>query len=196
MFRKIGIILFLQLTFINHPIATETRKAIFAGGCFWCIESLFKPMEGVVTTNSGYAQGKEKNPTYQQVSSGSTSHLEAVEVIYDPNKISYEKLLKEFWANIDPTDDGGQFADRGDHYRSAIIYFTEDQKLLAEKSKLELEKKKVYKKPIVTKIEKYKSFYKAEEYHQDYYKKQPIKYQIYKKGSGRSEWIDKYKDLL
>jgi len=144
-------------------------KATFAGGCFWCMEHPYDELDGVVSTTSGYIGGHKANPTYREVSSGTTGHAEAVEVVYDPRKISYEKLLEVFWMNVDPTDAGGQFCDRGSQYRTGIFYYTDEQKRLAEASKAALAKSKPFKEPLVTEITKAATFYPAEEYHQDYY---------------------------
>jgi len=167
------------------------RKAAFAGGCFWCMEPAFQKLDGVVEVYSGYTGGDEKNPTYQQVSSGRTHHLESVQVIYDKSKISYEDLLHVYWRQINPTDEGGQFADRGAQYRTAIFYYNGEQKSLAERSKEELERSGKFNKPIVTEIRKAKPFYKAEEYHQDFFKKNPVRYKTYKKLSGREGYIER-----
>ncbi|MCA9495384.1 MAG: peptide-methionine (R)-S-oxide reductase MsrB [Nanoarchaeota archaeon] len=168
----------------------EYDKAIFSGGCFWCSESDFEKHEGVIAVISGYAGGEEKNPSYKEVSSGKTGHREAILVYYDSKIISYEKLLDIYWQHIDPTDDGGSFVDRGFQYTSAIYYYNDEQKKLAEKSKLDIENSKKFDKPIATKIVKYKSFYEAEKYHQDYYKKNPIRYKYYRSGSGRDDFIE------
>ena len=156
------------------------KVATFAGGCFWCTESDFEKTPGVVKVISGYTGGTKENPTYQEVSSGSTGHVEAVQVYYDPSKISYEGLLDAFWRHIDPTDPGGQFVDRGSQYRSVIFYHDEEQRRLAEKSKEALAKSGRFDKPIVTEIIKFTKFYEAEEYHQDYYKKNPLRYKFYR----------------
>jgi peptide-methionine (S)-S-oxide reductase len=160
-------------------------KAAFAGGCFWCMEHPFDELDGVVSTTSGYTGGHKANPTYHEVSSGTTGHAEAVEVLYDPRKVSYEKLLEVFWMNVDPTDAGGQFCDRGSQYRTEIFYYTDEQKRLAEASKAALAKTKPFKDPIVTKITKATTFYPAEDYHQDYYLKNPVRYKFYRTGCGR-----------
>jgi peptide methionine sulfoxide reductase msrA/msrB len=165
--------------------------ATFAGGCFWCTESDFEKLDGVVEVISGFAGGELKNPTYQQVSSGSTKHLESVEVHYDPNKISYEKLLDAFWKMVNPTDTGGQFVDRGYQYSTAIFYHTEEQKKLAEASKSNLNKSGRYEKEVITPIRKSTPFYAAEEYHQDYYKHNPVRYKFYRWNSGRDQYLAK-----
>jgi len=165
------------------------RVAVFGGGCFWCMEPPFEQLEGVVDVAAGYSGGDEANPTYGQVSSGRTSHIESVQVIYDPEKISYDELLDTFWRQIDPTDDGGQFADRGNHYRTAIFYNNEEEKEIAERSKKRLNDEKVFSRPVVTAIVPAKKFYRAEEYHQDYYKKNIVHYSAYKAGSGRAGFL-------
>ncbi len=165
------------------------EKATFAGGCFWCMEDAFQGVEGVVEVTSGYTGGQKENPTYGEVSTGKTGHYEAIQITFDPFKISYEELLNLFWRQIDPTDEGGQFADRGSQYRTAIFYHNPEQKTLAEKSKQELEKSRMFDKPVVTKIIPFTKFYKAEEYHQDYSQKKTLQYKLYKKGSGREDFI-------
>jgi len=167
------------------------EKATFAGGCFWCMESPFEKLEGVHTVISGYTGGEKEGPTYEEVLAGSTGHAEAVEITYDPNKVSYGKLLNTFWRNIDPTQKNGQFADHGSQYRTAIFYHNEKQKQLAEKSKQDLEDSKKFDKPIVTEIVPSQTFFLAEEYHQDYYKKQPEHYKKYHYLSGRASFIEK-----
>src|SRR3989338_4873697 len=162
--------------------------ATFAGGCFWCMEYEFEHHPGIKEAISGYMGGKEKNPKYQEVSSGKTSHLESIQIHYNPKEISYKDLLEIFWRQIDPTDDGGSFVDRGPQYRSAIFYHNEEQKTLAEESKKEIEKNGKWDKPIVTEIRKATAFYPAEEYHQNYYKKNPIRYKIYSSNSGRDQY--------
>jgi len=173
------------------PEARETAVATFAGGCFWCMEPPFEKLGGVVSVVSGYTGGKEPNPTYEQVSSGSTGHAESIEVRYDPTRIGYETLLDVYWRQIDPTDPGGQFADRGRQYRTVIFYHDEVQKNLAERSKAALEASGRFSKPIVTAIEPAGPFYRAEEYHQDYYKKNPEHYKAYRRGSGREAFLEK-----
>jgi len=160
-------------------------KATFAGGCFWCMEHPFDELDGVVSTTSGYIGGHKANPTYREVSSGTTGHAEAVEVVYDPRKVSYEKLLEVFWMNVDPTDAGGQFCDRGSQYRTGIFYYTDEQKRLAEASKAALARSKPFKEPLVTEITMATTFYPAETYHQDYYLKEPARYKYYRTGCGR-----------
>jgi peptide methionine sulfoxide reductase msrA/msrB len=170
--------------------APELAKATFAGGCFWCMEPPFEKLPGVVRVTSGYTGGKAKAPSYGEVSSGRTQHVEAVQVEFDPARISYEYLLKVFWRQIDPTDDGGQFADRGRQYRTAIFVYDRAQRELAEASKRELDKSRVFKEPIVTEIRWAQPFYSAEAYHQDYYKKNPGHYKRYRVGSGRQSFLD------
>ena len=167
------------------------KRATFAGGCFWCTEADFEKLPGVVKVISGYTGGIKENPTYEQVSSGGTGHVEAIQVYYDPSKLSYEELLDFFWKHIDPTDKGGQFVDRGSQYRSVIFYHDEEQKRLAEKSKEALDKSGKYRKPVVTDIIKFVKFYEAEEYHQDYYQKNHLKYSYYRHGSGRDKFLSK-----
>lgn len=165
-------------------------KATFAGGCFWCTEADFEKVPGVVKVISGYAGGKKQNPTYEEVSSGTTGHVEAIQVYYDPTRITYEQLLDFFWKHIDPADGEGQFVDRGAQYRSVIFYHDEEQKRLAEKSKKVLQESGKFKKPLVTEIVPFTNFYDAEEYHQDYYKKNSVKYKFYRYGSGRDQFLE------
>jgi len=172
--------------------AGETRyeKATFAGGCFWCMEPPFDELPGVISTTSGYAGGHKKNPAYEEVSAGGTGHAEAVEILYDPAKIGYARLLDVFWKNIDPLTPNRQFCDVGPQYRSAIFYHDAEQKRLAEASKSTLEKSGRFKGPIVTEIVAASPFYKAEEYHQDYYKKNPIRFNFYKFSCGRARRLE------
>jgi peptide methionine sulfoxide reductase msrA/msrB len=165
------------------------KSATFAGGCFWCVESDFEKVDGVVEAISGYTGGDEPNPTYKQVSAGGTGHTEAVQVHYDPDKITYKALLDVFWRHVDPTDAGGQFVDRGSQYRPAIFYHDEEQKRIAEESKAELEKSDRFTKPIATEIVPLTEFYTAEDYHQDYYNKNPLRYKMYRYGSGRDQFL-------
>ncbi len=171
------------------PSAPKTETAIFAGGCFWCVEADFDKVPGVISTTSGFAGGTVPNPTYEQVSEGGTGHAESVLVEYDPGKVSYKTLLDYFWHHVDPVDGGGQFCDRGNQYRTAIFYRNEEQKREAEASKAELEKSNVLGKPIKTEIAPGLAFYPAEEYHQDYYKKNPLKYKFYRYNCGRDQRI-------
>ncbi len=165
--------------------------ATFAGGCFWCTESDFEKVDGVKDAVSGYTGGKEKNPTYREVSGGSTGHTEAIQVYYDPMVVTYNKLLDVFWRHINPTDPGGQFVDRGLQYRSEIFYHDEVQKNLATASKKALAASMVFDKPIVTSITKFEIFYPAEAYHQDYHKKSSLRYKFYRAGSGRDKFLEK-----
>ena len=169
----------------------NTGTAVFAGGCFWCTESDFEKVDGVINAISGYTGGKVADPSYEQVSAGGTGHVEAVKVIYDPGKVSYAQLLEVFWRHIDPTDTGGQFVDRGSQYRSVIFYSGEEQRRMAAASKKALEQSGRFAKPIATEILPLGSFYEAEEYHQDYYKKNPIRYSFYRTGSGRDQFLKK-----
>jgi peptide-methionine (S)-S-oxide reductase len=162
-----------------------TAKATFAGGCFWCMEPPYDKLDGVISTTSGYTGGAKVNPTYQEVTGGSTGHTEAVQIEYDPKKVSYEKLLDVFWKNIDPTQKDGQFCDHGSQYRSEIFVHDAEQKRLADASKAALKKSKPFKADIVTAITAAATFYPAEEYHQDYYTKNPIRYAFYRKNCGR-----------
>ncbi len=168
---------------------SKSEQATFAGGCFWCTEAVYKELDGVQSVVSGYTGGVKKNPAYEEVSSGTTGHAEAVQITYDPAKVNYEKLLDIYWHNIDPTTVNQQFADHGTQYRTAIFYHNEEQKRLAEASKQKLEKSDVFGGPIVTEIIPAAEFYPAEEYHQDYYKKNPIPYKMYKMGSGREAYL-------
>jgi peptide methionine sulfoxide reductase msrA/msrB len=169
----------------------KTATAVFAGGCFWCTESDFEKAPGVIDAISGYTGGDVKNPTYEEVSAGGTGHMESVKVIYDPSKVSYKQLLEYFWQHVDPTDPGGEFVDRGSQYRSAIFYANETQKRLAEETKARLAASGVFKKPIVTLILPLGPFYPAENYHQNYYKKNPIRYHYYRYNSGRDQFLKK-----
>ncbi|MEO0985589.1 MAG: peptide-methionine (S)-S-oxide reductase MsrA [Cyanobacteria bacterium J06639_14] len=161
-------------------------KATFAGGCFWCVEHPFDELDGVVSTTSGYTGGDKENPSYYQVSSGTTGHVEAMQVVYDPEKISYEQLLDVFWHNVDPLDDRGQFCDKGSQYRSAIFYHDEQQQALAEQSKQDLETLK-FDQEIATTIRPAATFYEAEDYHQNYYETHPVRYKVYRFGCGRDQ---------
>lgn len=169
----------------------KTKEAIFAGGCFWCMEPPYSFLDGVQDVSAGYTGGHVENPTYYQVSSGKTGHYEAIRIIYDPAKVEYSKLLDIFWMNIDPTDPGGQFADRGTQYLTAVFYTDKEQKAVAEKSKASLDKSGKFNSTVVTAILPAETFYVAEDYHQDYYKKNPEHYKNYKKGSGRADFIER-----
>lgn len=170
---------------------SKRALATFAGGCFWCMEAPFEKLDGVFEVIAGYTGGELKNPTYREVCAGGTGHAEAIQIVYDPAKISFVELLDVFWRNIDPTDAGGSFVDRGSQYRTAIFYHNEEQRRLAEKSKQDLDRSKTFSGAVVTGIEKLTTFYEAEEYHQDYYKKNPFRYKEYRYGSGRDQFIEK-----
>jgi peptide methionine sulfoxide reductase msrA/msrB len=169
----------------------KTQTAVFAGGCFWCTESDFEKVDGVVEVISGYTGGHVVNPTYEQVSAGGTGHVEAVKVVYDPDQVTYAQLLQVFWRHVDPTDGGGQFVDRGSQYRSVIFYSSDQERNLAEASKQSLAASGRFGKPIATEILPLGEFYPAEDYHQDYYKKNPIRYRYYRYGSGRDQFLKK-----
>jgi peptide-methionine (S)-S-oxide reductase len=186
--RLILVVLGLALALPAH--AQKTEKATFAAGCFWCTEEAFEKVPGVISAVSGYTGGTVKGPSYEQVSSGRTGHTEAVEVTYDPAKVSYEKLLEVFWLNHDPTVKDRQFCDSGSQYRPEIFWHTEEQKRLAEASKAKWEKQKPFKQPILTPITKASAFYPAEDYHQDYYKKNALQYKFYVTGCGRYARLD------
>ncbi len=162
-------------------------KIVFAGGCFWCMEPPFDAIDGVISTTSGYIGGSKKDPTYQEVSAGYTGHTEAVEIVYDPKKVSFERLLSVFWRNIDPTVKDQQFCDVGNQYRTGIFVFNDAQKIAAEASKVALDKQKPFAGKIVTEITVATTFYPAEDYHQDYYLKNPIRYKYYRNGCGRDQ---------
>jgi methionine-S-sulfoxide reductase len=167
------------------------QRATFAGGCFWCVQPPFDELPGVVATRVGYTGGAEINPTYQQVARGQTGHTEAIEVLFDPTRVSYEKLLDVLWRSIDPTDSTGQFVDRGRQYRPEIFYHSEAQRELATASKLALGKNGPFEKPITIEITQASTFYPAEDYHQSYYKKEPRRYYRYRRGSGRDQFISR-----
>ncbi len=184
-------LLFAFLVSSSSPAKDAHELATFAGGCFWCVESAFEGIEGVWDVTSGYTGGENKNPTYDEVGRGITGHAEAIQLKFNPKKISYEKLLDIFWRNIDPTDSGGQFADRGTQYRPAIFYHSEAQKTAALKSKEKLEASKRFQKKIATQIVAASIFYPAEAYHQDYYKTNRTDYKRYRTGSGRDAFLEK-----
>ncbi|MGH7217765.1 MAG: peptide-methionine (S)-S-oxide reductase MsrA [Nitrospiraceae bacterium] len=165
-------------------------KAYFAGGCFWCMEEAFEKVEGVLSATSGYMGGRVANPTYEEVSAGRTGHAESVEVVYDPSKVSYQKLLDAFWHNVDPVTPNAQFCDHGSQYRSAIFFQTDEEKRASETSKQAIEQSKRFTEPIVTQIVPASQFYPAEEYHQDFYKKNPLRYKIYKYNCGRAQRLE------
>jgi len=189
----LGTLLVLPLLIVeaNAGGTEHLEKAIFAGGCFWCMTPPFEKLEGVKEVISGYTGGHTVNPTYEDVTSETTGHLESVEVIYDPAKISYSKLLDVFWRQINPTDAGGQFVDRGPSYKTAIFYQNKEQMQLAEESKKKLEESGRFDKPIVTEIRPAGPFYPAENYHQDYWKKNPVRYKFYRYNSGRDQYLEK-----
>ena len=168
----------------------QLTKATFAGGCFWCMEEAFEKIEGVISVVSGYVGGHKANPSYEEVSAGGTGHAEAVEVLYDPAKVSYRELLGVFWHNIDPTVRDRQFCDGGNQYRTAIFYHNDEQQRLAEESKQTIEKSKSFQEPIFTQIALASVFYPAEQYHQDFYKKNPIRYKFYKWNCGRPQRLE------
>ncbi len=198
--RIAGVLLLLCITWISvgkseqtndkHPVtAGKTETAIFAGGCFWCVESDFDKVPGVLETISGYTGGHTKNPTYKEVTYKETGHYEAVKIVYDPAKVSYKQLLHSFWRSVDPTDASGQFCDKGTSYRSAIFPTNEEQMKAATTSKEQENTTGKLNGRIVTKVIKAKMFYKAEDYHQNYYQKNPIRYKIYRHGCGRDKRI-------
>lgn len=201
-FRIIGILI-IVIIFIVFMITTEEaiektysksldelQVATFAGGCFWCMEGAFEALGGVEEVISGYTGGGKPNPSYDEVIGGKTGHYEAVQIYYDQKIISYSELVEQFWRNIDPTDDGGQFSDRGSQYKTGIFYSNNTEKEIAEKSKNNLDNSGKFDKPIVTKILPLGPFYEAEEYHQDYYIKKSTQYKAYEKGSGRKDYIE------
>jgi peptide-methionine (S)-S-oxide reductase len=170
--------------------ATVPAKAYFAGGCFWCMEEAFEQVEGVIEVVSGYMGGTVANPRYEQVSGGSTGHAESVEVSYDPAKVSFQKLLDVFWRNVDPITPNAQFCDHGSQYRSAVFYGTDEEQRLSEESKAAIERSKRFSAQIATQLVKATVFYQAEDYHQDYYKKNPLRYKYYKYGCGRAQRLE------
>jgi len=185
----------LVLLHSDSDANAEFDKATLAGGCFWCMEHPFEKLDGVVDVVSGYTGGHEEDPTYEEISSGQTGHVEAVQVVFDPSRTTYAEILDLFWRQIDPTDPGGQFVDRGSQYRTAIFYHSEEQKALAETSKADLDDSGIYDRPIVTEIKRVSKFYQAEGYHQDYHRKNPMGYKQYRRGSGRDQYLtDVWKD--
>jgi peptide-methionine (S)-S-oxide reductase len=185
---KAALTLLLALASLAVPVTSawaQTAKATFAGGCFWCVEADFDKVPGVISTTSGYIGGSVANPTYEQVSAKTTGHAEAVEIVFDPAKISYEQLLEKFWRSIDPTTKDRQFCDAGSPYRTAIFTHGPQQAAAAQASKAALDKSKPFKEPVVTTIEAAGTFYPAEGYHQDYYKKNPVRYSYYRTSCGR-----------
>jgi peptide-methionine (S)-S-oxide reductase len=192
-------VLLICLTLIAHSHglnegraadSASAAKAYFAGGCFWCMEEAFEHLQGVTEVVSGYMGGTVKNPSYEAVSAGQTGHAESVEVRYDPVKVSYTQLLEAFWRNIDPVTPDAQFCDHGSQYRAVIFYQGEEEKRLAEESKLAIERSKRFSTPIVTQITAASEFYPAEDYHQDFYKKNPFRYKYYKFTCGRAQRLD------
>ncbi|MEN8205352.1 MAG: peptide-methionine (S)-S-oxide reductase MsrA [Pseudomonadota bacterium] len=169
---------------------TPYETAIFAGGCFWCMEPPFDKLDGVISTTSGYTGGNKEDPTYKEVSRGRTGHTEAIQIVYDPARIGYEELLNEFWHNIDPTNANGQFCDRGSQYRSEVFYQNAKQEKLAKQSKAALIELKPFTAPVVTGVTQASVFYPAEDYHQDYYQKNPVRYKFYRYGCGRDKRLE------
>jgi peptide-methionine (S)-S-oxide reductase len=195
MLARFFVLLLLLAVVATSPVSAQQpasglAKAAFAAGCFWCTEEAMDKVPGVVSTTSGYMGGSKKNPTYEEVSAGTTGHTEVLLVVYDPTKVSYERLLEQFWVNHDPTVKDRQFCDRGSQYRPSIFYFDEEQKRLADASKAKWDKDKPFKQPIVTPIEKATEFWPAEDYHQDYYLKNPARYKYYVTGCGRYARLD------
>ncbi|MFO7780350.1 MAG: peptide-methionine (S)-S-oxide reductase MsrA [Spirochaetia bacterium] len=181
----------LLFAFGGQLAAQDEAKATFAGGCFWCMEPPYDELDGVISTVSGYSGGHVEDPTYQEVVSGNTGHLEVMQVTYDPSVVSYEELLEVFWVNIDPVDGGGQFCDRGEQYTSAIFYHNEEQRRLAEESREEIAESHDFgMRRIQTDIRPLEEFYRAEEYHQDYYRKNPLRYRLYVTGCGRDQRLE------
>jgi peptide-methionine (S)-S-oxide reductase len=183
------VILFIAVTG-GTGYSAEQARAVFAGGCFWCMEEVFEKVEGVVSVTSGYMGGQKTNPTYEEVSAGGTGYAESVEVVYDPAKVSYQKLLDYFWKNVDPITSNAQFCDHGTQYRAAIFYGNDEEKRQAETSQQAVEQSKRFKEPIVTQIVTASKFYPAEDYHQDFYKKNPAKYKFYKFTCGRAQRLE------
>lgn len=192
----LGVALLFASNVIESPEArantpdSQEAKATFAGGCFWCMEEVFEEVDGVISVVSGYTGGQVENPTYEQVSAGRTGHTESIELIYDPDKVTYEELLAVFWKNVDPTTPNAQFCDHGNQYRTAIFYHDENQKRLIDQSKQIIERSKTFPEPIVTEISPASAFYSAEEYHQDFYSKNPIRYKYYKWNCGRAKRLE------
>ena len=184
------ILISCSITSVDTSMREGYEKAYFAGGCFWCMEPPFEDLDGVIEATSGYMGGSVENPTYEEVTTGTTGHAEVVEILYDPEIVSYEELLEVFWRNIDPTALNYQFADVGTQYRTEIFTVGENQRKLAENSKVELENSGKFNKPIVTAITDAPKFYIAEEYHQDFYKKQSMRYQMYAQASGRKGYLE------
>jgi peptide-methionine (S)-S-oxide reductase len=196
MLRRFCLLLAIAAAVATAPVSAQTKPtsgldtAIFAGGCFWCMEPPYDQLPGVVSTTSGYIGGQTKNPTYEQVSGGKTGHTEAVQVVFDPKKVTYQKLLEVFWRNIDPTTANAQFCDHGSQYRSGIFFLNEEQHRLAVASREQVERTKPFREPIVTEITRATTFYPAEDYHQDYYKKNPLRYKFYRANCGRDSRLE------
>ena len=181
----------LLLAFGGQLAAQDEAKATFAGGCFWCMEPPYDELDGVISTVSGYSGGDVEDPTYQEGVRGNTGHLEVMQVTYDPSVVRYEELLDVFWVNIDPVDGGGQFCDRGEQYTTAIFYHDEEQQRLAEESRQEIAESNDFgMRRIQTEIRALEEFYAAEEYHQDYYRKNPLRYKLYRRGCGRDQRLE------
>jgi len=185
---RIGV--FTLMLVARGAAAAELATATFAGGCFWCMEPPFDKLEGMAKTTVGYTGGQTHNPTYEQVSAGATGHAESIQVTYDPAKIGYAKLLEVFWRNIDPLTPNAQFCDQGSQYRSAIFFANDEQRQLAEQSKKDLEASGRFQQPIVTEVVQAGKFYPAEEYHQDYYHKNPLRYRYYRYSCGRDQRLE------
>ncbi len=195
MFSKLAPLLLWLTAIASFAAAAQqpppgTAKAVFAAGCFWCLEEAMDKVPGVISTTSGYMGGSKKNPTYEQVSSGATGHTEVVQVVYDPTKVSYERLLEQFWVNHDPTVKSRQFCDVGSQYRPSVFYYGDEQKRLAEATKARWDKDKPFKQPIVTPIVNATEFWPAEEYHQNYYLRNPVRYKYYVTSCGRYARLD------
>lgn len=195
--RRVGALLALPMVLAGFLVSqgqaadpSAVAKAYFAGGCFWCMEEAFEKVPGVTSVASGYMGGRVENPSYEQVSAGGTGHTESVEVVYDPAKVSYTALLDAFWHNVDPVTPNAQFCDHGSQYRAVIFYQGEEQKRLAEESKRAIEQSRRLTQPIVTELTKASQFYPAEDYHQDFYKKNPIRYKFYKFNCGRAQRLE------
>ena len=179
-----------QAEMTRTPAQTDTATAVFAGGCFWCMEKPFDELPGVLSTTAGYTGGTVANPSYEQVSNGGTGHVEAVEVTYDPSQVSYDQLLEVFWRNVDPVDDRGQFCDKGSQYRSAIFYQNEQQATAARSSKQTLANSEKFNQEIATEITPASAFYAAEDYHQNYYQTHPVRYKVYRFACGRDQRLE------
>lgn len=186
------IVIVALLNVLSHSVVEsgETARAYFAGGCFWCMEEAFEKVDGVIAVVSGYMGGTLQSPSYEEVSAGRTGHAESVEVLYDPSKVTYNQLLEAFWRNVDPITANAQFCDHGTQYRAVIFYQNDQEKRFAEESKQAIDQSKRFNQPIVTQIVMASQFYAAEEYHQDFYKKNPIRYKFYKYNCGRAQRLD------